>query len=160
MTLSSEKDVEEGDSRYMSMELLSGDHADLTKSDIFSLGATMYEICLGRELPMNGDEWQNIRAGRLAPLNAEPVMVELIHSMMQPDPSKRPTANELLQHEKLLSDEQKALVAERSKVRVANMQLQLAAQAKFQTIPPTVGPPRKGGLTRANTWNGSSLPHL
>jgi wee1-like protein kinase len=27
----SSKDVEEGDSRYMSMELLSGDHSDLTK---------------------------------------------------------------------------------------------------------------------------------
>lgn len=47
------KDVEEGDSRYMSMELLGGDHEDLTKSDIFSLGCTMYEICVGRELPVS-----------------------------------------------------------------------------------------------------------
>ena len=53
---SARRDVEEGDSRYMSMELLSGDSTDLTKSDIFSLGATMYEICLGRPLPMNGPE--------------------------------------------------------------------------------------------------------
>ena len=33
---SAAQDVEEGDSRYMSMELLSGDRSDLTKSDIFS----------------------------------------------------------------------------------------------------------------------------
>ena len=167
---SSEKDVEEGDSRYMSMELLSGDHTDLTKSDVFSLGATMYEICLGRELPMNGPEWQDIRAGRLSTINAEPELVELIRHMMEPDIQKRPAAHELLQHDKLLSDEQKALIAEKSKVRVAN--LQLAAQASRiqqnhpaaaanngSILPPTGVPPRKG-LTRANTWNGSSLPYL
>lgn len=60
----SNDDVEEGDSRYMSMELLAGDHTDLTKSDISSLGATVYEICLGRPLPVNGQEWQDIRSGR------------------------------------------------------------------------------------------------
>lgn len=47
---SSDEDVEEGDSRYMSLELLAGDHSDLTKSDIFSLGATLYEICRGQPL--------------------------------------------------------------------------------------------------------------
>ena len=47
MSKISSRDVEEGDSRYMSKELLSGDHADLTKSDIFSLGIAIYEVCLG-----------------------------------------------------------------------------------------------------------------
>jgi hypothetical protein len=33
--ITNHSDVEEGDSRYMSMELLSGDHDDLTKVGIF-----------------------------------------------------------------------------------------------------------------------------
>ena len=51
MARSNARDVEEGDSRYMSLELLNDDHNNLTKSDIFSLGATLYEVCLGRDLP-------------------------------------------------------------------------------------------------------------
>ena len=149
---SAAQDAEEGDSRYMSMELLSGDTTDLTKSDIFSLGATMYELCLNRPLPMNGDEWQDLRAGRLMPLTDTGAdLAQLIQGMMNPVAGQRPAASELLQHQQLLSDEQKALIKERSKV--ADAKLQLAAQ-QFQR------PPRKG-LQRANTWNGSSmLPYL
>jgi wee1-like protein kinase len=148
-----DQEVEEGDSRYMSMELLSGDCADLTKSDIFSLGATMYEICRGEPLPMNGQEWQDIRAGHLLPFpdDTESDLVSLVVEMMHPSPHLRPTAVDLLSRPKLLSDEEKALNAEKTKVR------QLAAQALcFRHFSP---PPRKG-LTRANTWNGTlPLPH-
>jgi len=153
---SNHQDVEEGDSRYMSMELLSGDHADLTKSDIFSLGATVYEICLGRPLPMNGPEWQDIRAGSLQPLpGTDPDLVTLVQQMLHPQASCRPTASELLKRRQLLSDEQKALEAAKSKVAQANMQLAAQAQ-KFKKLSPL---PRKG-LQRANTWNGSSFPYL
>ena len=155
---STHQDVEEGDSRYMSMELLSGDHLDLTKSDIFSLGATMYEICLGRELPMNGDEWQAIRSGNLLPLpGSDPELVQLIHEMMHPNYHQRPTASNLLKRPQLLSDEEKALIAEKSKVAQANMELAAQAQ-KFKQLSPKVPMPRKG-LQRANTWNGSSFPN-
>ena len=149
--VSSEQEIEEGDSRYMSMELLSGDRSDLTKSDIFSLGATMYEVCLGRPLPMNGPEWQDIRAGRLSPLpmDDDHDMASIVQRMMDPVASHRPTPSELLQHPQLLSDEQKALHAEKTKVRQAN--LQLAAQL----VPP---PPTRRPLQRANTWSGTSLP--
>ena len=46
------EDIMEGDSRYMAQELLqfmddSGEYPDLTKADIFSLGATIYEIMIG-----------------------------------------------------------------------------------------------------------------
>jgi wee1-like protein kinase len=149
-------DAEEGDSRYMSMEVLSGDSTDLTKSDIFSLGATLYELCLGRPLPMNGDEWQELRAGRLAPLvGASPDLASIVHQMMNPIAELRPTADELLKHPQLLSEEQKALVMERSKV--ANAKLQLAAQAQQLAYGGgLLAAPRKG-LVRANTWNGSSM---
>ena len=57
--------LQEGDSRYMSAELLQDGPKDLTKCDIFSLGATVYEICRGRPLPPNGEEWHSLRSGSL-----------------------------------------------------------------------------------------------
>jgi len=141
------KDVEEGDSRYMSMELLSGDHRDLTKSDIFSLGATLYEICLGRPLPMNGCEWQAIRAGSLQPLPETPYEMEMIiREMMNPTFPNRPSALDLLKRPQLLSKEQKLLISERNKVFQAKMALQ--KQTQLQKIPQPVG------LARRNTWSG------
>jgi serine/threonine protein kinase len=152
--LSASQDAEEGDSRYMSMELLSGDHrGDLTKSDVFSLGATMYEICLRQPLPMNGPEWQDIRAGRLSELpNVDGELASIIRRMMAPVASNRPSPSFLLKHPQLLSDEQKALNIEKTKVIHAN--IQLAAQQQRLGVPP------KRQLTRANTWNGSSLPYM
>ena len=137
--------------RYMSMELLSGDHQDLTKSDIFSLGATLYEICLGRPLPMNGEEWQAIRAGRLQHLPDTPYEMEMIiRECMNPTYSNRPSAAELLKRPQLLSEEQKQLMTERNKVFQAK--LALAQQARsLKRAPP---PPSGGGLVRRNTWSG------
>jgi len=149
-----DNDVEEGDSRYMSMELLSGRHDDLTKSDVFSLGATMYEICLGRPLPMNGQEWQDIRHGRLLPLpRTSADLAGIIRRMMDPDPNTRPGASQLLSHPQLLSDEQKALNVEKTKVLQANLQLQ-----QFSRLGQPPAPPPRRALTRANTWSGGTLP--
>lgn len=191
----STEDIEEGDSRYMSMELLAGDHSDLTKSDIFSLGATIYEICLGRPLPLNGPEWHDIRSGRLTPLppptppphdadrhhphsnynnnyeSDHSDLMTIMEQMLHPNASQRPAASELLQRRQLLSDEQKALLVERTKVQQANMALQqLHHQQQQQQKPISPLPPRRmgipplmimpqRGLRRATTWDGHSLSH-
>ncbi len=137
-------DVEEGDSRYMSMELLSGDLEDLTKSDIFSLGATLYEICLGRGLPENGQEWQDIRQGVLLPMrNSSFDFQMIIQTMMSPQKEDRPTASELLKKRQLLSEEQRQLIVERNKAEAANMALN--AQMKLMKATP------KKILARSNT---------
>ncbi len=152
----SSHDVEEGDSRYMSMELLSGDHDDLTKSDIFSLGISLYEICLGgvRPLPTNGPEWQTLRSADFSPLaNTPGDMQRLIQTMMHPMANARPSASELLKRPQLLSAEQKALLAERNKVVQANLALAEQANRLKQLKPPPI-PGRKALLTRSNTWNG------
>mmetsp|Transcript_9287 Transcript_9287/g.14272 ORF Transcript_9287/g.14272 Transcript_9287/m.14272 type:complete len:141 (-) Transcript_9287:190-612(-) len=138
----------------MSKELLSGDHDDLTKSDIFSLGATMYEICLGRPLPGDGEEWQNIRSGVFAPLRDTPWEMEsIIRQMMNPDPNSRPSASALLKRRQLLSDEQKQLMDERSKVMEAKFQLEQQAR-KIKNLPQPPLPTKQSKLVRANTWNG------
>lgn len=137
-------DVEEGDSRYMSMELLSGDLEDLTKSDIFSLGATLYEICLGRGLPQDGQEWQDIRQGVLLPMrNSSFDFQMIVQTMMSPKKEDRPTASELLKKRQLLSEEQRQLIVERNKAEAANMALN--AQMKLMKATP------KKSLARSNT---------
>ena len=142
--IESRDDVEEGDSRYMSMELLSGDLEDLTKSDIFSLGATIYEICLGRGLPENGQEWQDIRNGVLQPMRKFSFDLQMIiHGMMSTGKEDRPTASELLQKRQLLSEEQRQLIVERNKAEAANMALN--AQMKLMKATP------KRSLARSNT---------
>ena len=55
--------VDEGDAKYMARELLEDEYGALPKADIFSLGASAYEMCLGRDLPPNGAEWASIREG-------------------------------------------------------------------------------------------------
>ena len=43
MTSVSNPTVEDGDCRYLPKEILNDDYENLTKSDVFSLGLTMYE---------------------------------------------------------------------------------------------------------------------
>ena len=93
-SLSNPKDVEEGDPRYMAMELL-GECDELSKADIFSFGLTLYEILSGMELPANGPLWQDLRKGR-APEHLEVLHDMVVVSMMEPDYRKRPSAAELL----------------------------------------------------------------
>jgi len=136
----SSHDVEEGDSRYMSMELLSGDHADLTKSDIFSLGIAMYELCLGsnKNLPSNGPEWQGLRSGRiLPPPNTTDELFQIIKQMMNPTFSERPSASDLLKLPELMSEDQKRMLRE----------VKLSQALAARSIP------KPKGLVRRNTWS-------
>ncbi|TKW06524.1 hypothetical protein SEVIR_7G245950v4 [Setaria viridis] len=58
--------VEGGDRRYMPAEILNGGRCEhLDKVDIFSLGASTYELVRGQELPREGDEFNKLRMGNL-----------------------------------------------------------------------------------------------
>jgi serine/threonine protein kinase len=105
-------DVPEGDSRYLAPELLNEDPTavvpDLTKADIFSLGIMTYELMRNRPLPLNGDEWHDIREGRADLKGLESYskeLIELILLMLQNNPVERPSAEKILD-EYLLSPEQ------------------------------------------------------
>lgn len=148
-----------------------------TQSDIFSLGATLYEVCIGRPLPANGDEWHKIRANDLEFDSAKTAMEqisysprpattalnlsnhstpqdlrEIIHDMMNPNFTSRPPAHDLLQRRPLLSEEQKKLIAEQNKVREAYQSL-----AKQRKMLSRLSPPKqRKRLVRASTWDAMS----
>lgn len=106
-------EIPEGDCRYLACEVLEdADEShipDLTKSDIFSLGASAYEIVRGKTLPKNGPEWQDIRHGRIKiPFGYSYAIRKAIEIMMSRDPEKRPSAAQLLD-EYFVSDKEKEI---------------------------------------------------
>ncbi|XP_010522772.1 PREDICTED: wee1-like protein kinase [Tarenaya hassleriana] len=91
--------VEEGDARYMPQEILNEDYDHLDKVDIFSLGATVYELIRGSPLAESGNQFLNIRGGKLPLLPGHPVQLQhLLKAMMDPDPTRRPSAREILEN--------------------------------------------------------------
>jgi wee1-like protein kinase len=96
--------IEEGEQRYCARELINGTGPiDLKSADVFSLGATLYELMLGRQLGAGGDvgsvEWHSIRDGNLDEdlvasglFSAE--LFGLVKRMVDPNPLLRPSSQE------------------------------------------------------------------
>lgn len=62
----------------------------------------MYEICSGQRLPICGQDWQDLRSGKLLPLTGTmPCLLAIIREMMHRDPESRPSATEILSREAL-----------------------------------------------------------
>eukprot|EP00741_Cyanophora_paradoxa_P008445 tig00001331_g8172.t1 len=145
--------VREGDNRYLARELVQETCKDLRKADVFALGASIYELARGCGLPNNGEEWQNIRNGYLAPLpgfSAE--FVDLLKALMHSEPARRPTAGELLRHPWLLGDEERhraeldrELTASRRELAALREEL---ARARAAAAPPPTPRPTPSGPTR------------
>lgn len=57
--------IEEGDARYMPHEILNDNYDYLDKADIFSLGASVYELLRGLPLPESGPPFLNLKEGKL-----------------------------------------------------------------------------------------------
>ena len=95
-------EIPEGDCRYLACEVLeevSPAHIpDLTKADIFSLGASVLELMRGTALPKNGQEWVDIRSGNVSvPPGFSYKLRENVRKMIQKAPELRPSAEYLLE---------------------------------------------------------------
>jgi tRNA A-37 threonylcarbamoyl transferase component Bud32 len=76
---------------YIAPELLSGTEAD-ARADVYSLGATLFEMLTGRHAFPGGDPYQVLRAQRAgAPEmpGLEAADAELLRRMLEPDPERR-----------------------------------------------------------------------
>ncbi|KAI0633514.1 kinase-like domain-containing protein [Trametes polyzona] len=91
---------------YMSPELMQEKAYD-SKSDIWSLGCLIYELCALKppfhEAKTHAELSILIRNGRIPPLpkGYSPALTTVIKSMLNLNPAMRPSASQLLQHERI-----------------------------------------------------------
>ncbi|KAK1398896.1 Cyclin-dependent kinase WEE1 [Heracleum sosnowskyi] len=91
--------IEEGDARYMPQEILNEKYDHLDKVDVFSLGATIYELVRGSALPESGPHFLHLREGKLPLLPGHSIQFQnLLKAMMDPDPVRRPSAKEVVEN--------------------------------------------------------------
>jgi len=110
----SRDDVSEGDCRYLSLQVLRGDHTALPKGDVFSLGIVGYELATFPEpLATNGEVWRRLReesdvllTGSALPSLSEP-MLALLRAMLHPSAAERPSSQEAAAHVALVSNDLK-----------------------------------------------------
>lgn len=90
----------EGAGPYVSPEALQWPHSDYPVSyptDIWSLGAVMFEIVTHKKMPRDAERYDAIRRGQIDLSALIPEEFEIVRQMLRVDPSLRPTAEQLIQ---------------------------------------------------------------
>jgi tRNA A-37 threonylcarbamoyl transferase component Bud32 len=88
-------DEQEGDACYLSRDLLESNPS--TAADIFSFGIMLFEIKSGEPLPGSGERWDFLRTGLVPPpAGCSELLGRVMHQMMSPQPTARPTAQDVI----------------------------------------------------------------
>lgn len=150
--------------RYMAGEVLQPIPRQ-SSADIFSLGVTIYEVCLplpappppgvwgsnhqysnllmsqGSMLPSEGPMWHNLRTGKADPLSGRPpALWKVISACMAPEGVERPTSQQLLALPLILS----GASSEPDPVLLAAKTRPAGVQPQFQRSASMTGPEALG----------------
>jgi serine/threonine protein kinase len=96
-----------GDARYLSYEGLRNQAEDVTKIDMFALGASFIECASGRDLPTDGSAWHSLREGQIDEYFSGWIQMkwlkDIATTLIHPEPRQRISADALLRRDFILT---------------------------------------------------------
>ena len=101
-------DAMDGDAKYLAPELMEGNFSKA--ADIFSLGITILELACSLELPKGGLLWHQLRNNQLPMEFTQGLsddLILLVSNMMDPNPLKRPTVQDILDMQSVVQAQKK-----------------------------------------------------